>query len=99
MSRKNVQKQRDDRAARTPCVQPLEKRLLMAVTPALADLKQGPLAKVGSALAAAWMEFSAHGAAAKAPTAFHSSDRLLHQSRQRVAIEAYSTGDGAALAD
>src|SRR5829696_5945139 len=68
----------------------------MAVAPA-ADVKHGPVAKVASGLAAAFHEFGAHVARGKPAATFHTSDRLLHGAGDRVAVEAYTTGEGVTL--
>ena len=79
-------------------MQPLEARLLLAATPAAAaDLKHGPLAKVGAGLAAVYQDFAAHLARGNPAASFHASDRLLHSAGDRVAIEAYTTGDSGVL--
>src|SRR5438105_3904658 len=74
-------------------IEGLEKRVLLAGgTAGVFDTKHGPLAKVGGALAGAWQEYSALVAAGTTGAGFHSRDRLLRTSEDRVAIIARGKG-------
>src|SRR5438105_14921871 len=94
-------RQRKSRRARAENVsivaELLERRWLLAA-PVDLDVKQGPFAKVGSQLTAAFGEFRDFSAAGGTPANFHASDHLLHTNGDKVAVEAYATDNGTNLA-